>query len=147
MGGPGRSLARAALVVLACAVFVPGCVRVASDGPNGVEPTEATGQNAEVPPQMGGVSEGTEGDDVLRTGRGSQILRGLGGDDEIHGGEDRDRLYGGAGDDVIDAQDPRSVGKAGRDEISCGPGRDEVLMDADDGEKPRDCEMATVGSS
>ena len=44
---------------------------------------------------------------------------------------------------MIDAQDPRSVGKAGRDEIFCGPGRDEVLMNADDGEKPRDCEMAT----
>ena len=48
---------------------------------------------------------------------------------------------------MIDAQDRGSVGKSGRDEISCGPGRDEVLMNADDGEKPRDCEMATVGSS
>jgi hypothetical protein len=48
---------------------------------------------------------------------------------------------------VIDAQDRRSVGEAGRDEISCGPGRDEVLMDANDDEKPRDCEMAGVGSS
>ena len=56
-------------------------------------------------------------------------------------------LVGTAGDDVIDAQDQRSVGKAGRDEIFCGPSRDEVLMNADDGEKPRDCEMATVGSS
>jgi Ca2+-binding RTX toxin-like protein len=94
---------------------------------------------------MGGVSDGTEGDDVLRAGGGSQILRGFGGDDKIRGGEGIDRLYGGPGDDVIDAQDPRSVGKAGRDEISCGPGRDEVLMDANDGEKPRDCEMATEG--
>jgi hypothetical protein len=47
---------------------------------------------------------------------------------------------------VIDAQDPGSVGPAGRDEISCGPGRDEVLMDANDDEKPRDCEMAGVGT-
>ena len=75
------------------------------------------------------------------------MVRGLGGDDEIDGGEGRDRLYGGPGDDVIDAQDRRSVGRAGRDEIFCGPGRDEVLMNANDGEKPRDCEMATVGSS
>ncbi len=74
------------------------------------------------------------------------MVRGLGGDDEIHGGEGKDRLYGGPGDDVIDAQDRRSVGRAGRDEIFCGPGRDEVLMNADDDEKPRDCEMGTVGS-
>ena len=73
------------------------------------------------------------------------MVRGLGGD-EIHGGEGKDRLYGGPGDDVIDAQDRRSVGRAGRDEIFCGPGRDEVLMNADDDEKPRDCEMGTVGS-
>ncbi|CAA9389606.1 MAG: hypothetical protein AVDCRST_MAG22-497 [uncultured Rubrobacteraceae bacterium] len=48
---------------------------------------------------------------------------------------------------MIDAQDPRSVGEAGRDEIFCGPGRDEVLMDANDDERPRGCEMAGVGSS
>jgi hypothetical protein len=46
---------------------------------------------------------------------------------------------------VVDAQDPDSSGKAGRDEISCG--RDEVLMDAGDGERPEDCEMAGVGQS
>ena len=90
---------------------------------------------------------GTAGDDKLRAGSGDDVVRGLGGNDEIHGGEGRDRLYGGPGNDVVDAQDPDSVGAAGRDEISCGPGRDEVLMDANDGEKPRDCEMAVVGSS
>ena len=47
----------------------------------------------------------------------------------------------------MDAQDPDSVKAAGRDEISCGPGRDEVLMDANDDEKPLGCEMAGVGSS
>ena len=93
------------------------------------------------------VLAGTAGDDVIRSGRGDDVVRGSGGNDEVHGGEGKDRLYGGAGDDVVDAQDPGSVGVAGRDVISCGPGRDEVLMDADDGEKPRDCEMAGVGST
>ena len=84
---------------------------------------------------------------MLRAGDGSQVLRGLGGDDEIRGGEGRDRLFGGPGDDLIDAQDKGSDGKAGRDHIFCGLGRDEVLMDAEDGEKPEDCEMAGVGVS
>jgi len=139
---------------LTLAYLALGCLALASGcGPAGVqagagdraersqaEPAwtsqDATGKAALV---------GTAGDDKLRAGDGDDVVRGLGGDDEIHGGEGRDRLYGGPGDDVIDAQDRRSVGKAGRDEIFCGPGRDEVLMNADDGEKPRDCEMATEG--
>ena len=51
------------------------------------------------------------------------------------------------GPDVVDAQDPGSRGDAGKDDISCGPGRDEVLMDAGDGERPEVCEMAGVGQS
>ena len=136
-----------------CLVF--GCLAFSSCGQVGVEagaddgaerrraepsttPQETTGKAALV---------GTAGDDKLRAGEGDDAVRGLGGNDEIHGGEGRDRLYGGPGDDVIDAQDRRSVGTAGRDEIFCGPGRDEVLMNANVGEKPRDCEMAGVGSS
>ena len=95
----------------------------------------------------GKVLAGTAGDDVIRAGGGDDVVRGMGGNDEIYGGEGKDRLYGGPGNDVVDAQDFKSVGEAGRDDISCGTGRDEVLMDADDEEKPRGCEMAGVGSS
>jgi Ca2+-binding RTX toxin-like protein len=136
----------AALVAVGCVVLA-GCGQAGtSEGRNSAGP-EPTSQTAQAPPQMGGTVVGTEGEDVLRAGDGKQVVKGLGGNDEIYGGEGRDRLYGGPGDDLIDAQDRGSKGRAGRDEISCGPGRDEVLMDAEDGEKPKDCEMAGVGSS
>jgi Ca2+-binding RTX toxin-like protein len=136
------------LLVLGCLIFSSGC------GPAGVE--AGAGEEAAsgtAPPTTsqnmpdGDALVGTAGDDNLRAGGGNGVVRGLEGNDQIYGGEGRDQLYGGPGNDVIDAQDPGSVGEAGRDEISCGPGRDEVLMDANDDEKPRDCEMAVVGSS
>ena len=140
---------RALCPVLGCLAFSFGCGQAGVEagagdeiaGPETGPSTTQQGAGEE------GALVGTAGDDKLRAGDGDDVVRGLGGDDEIRGGEGRDRLYGGPGEDVIDAQDPRSVGKAGRDEISCGPGRDEVLMDANDHEKPRDCEMATVGTS
>ena len=136
------------LLALGCAVFA-GCGQAGtSEGGGGAgSVSESTGQAAQVPPRMGGIVVGTDGDDKLGAGDGSQVVRGMGGNDEISGGGGRDRLYGGPGDDVIDAQDRGSRGKAGRDEIFCGPGRDEVLMDAEDREKPKGCEMAGVGQA
>ena len=137
-------------LALGCLALSSGCVRVASEGPDGANPPPETTLSTTPQPATATNAKtlvGTAADDNLRAGDGDDVVRGLGGDDEIHGGEGKDRLYGGPGDDVIDAQDPRSVGRAGRDEIFCGPGRDEVLMDANDGERPRDCEMATVGTS
>ncbi len=132
-------------LALGCLALSSGCVRAASEGPDGANPPETTLSTPQ-PAINAKTLTGTADDDNLRAGDGDDVVRGLGGDDEIHGGEGKDRLYGGPGDDVIDAQDRRSVGRAGRDEIFCGPGRDEVLMNADDDEKPRDCEMGTVGS-
>lgn len=139
-------------LALGCLALASGCRQAGVEAGAGggaersrAEPATTTQDTAGKDAPVGTV--GTAGDDKLRAGDGDDVVRGLGGDDEIHGGEGRDRLYGGPGDDVIDAQDRRSVGKAGRDEIFCGPGRDEVLMNADDGEKPRDCEMATEGIS
>ena len=137
-------------LALGCLAFASGCGQagVEAGAGDGAERSQAE-PSAMSQDTTGGKAAlvGTAGGDKLRAGDGDDVVRGLGGDDEIHGGEGRDRLYGGPGDDVIDAQDRRSVGKAGRDEIFCGPGRDEVLMNADDGEKPRDCEMATEGIS
>ncbi len=136
-------------VTATCTILASGCGQAGTaEDQNGPAPSpETTDQTAQVQPSLGGVQAGTGGDDVLRAGAGAQILRGLGGDDEIRGGEGRDRLSGGPGDDLIDAQDKGSDGKAGRDYIFCGPGRDEVLMDAGDKERPEDCEMAGVGIS
>ena len=145
-------MARTRPILTLCLVFgclaFSGCVGVAGEGPNGVSaPPETTSSTASRSASEEGPLVGTAGDDKLRGGDGDEVVRGLGGNDEVYGGEGKDRLDGGPGNDVIDAQDPGSVGAAGRDEISCGPGRDEVLMDANDGEKPRGCEMAGVGSS
>ena len=138
---------RALCLALGFLALSSGCVRVTSEGPDGADPPPETTLSTPQPAANAKTLTGTADNDNLRAGDGDDVVRGLGGDDEIRGGEGKERLYGGPGDDVIDAQDPRSVGKAGRDEISCGPGRDEVLMDANDHEKPRDCEVATVGTS
>lgn len=84
---------------------------------------------------------GTDGTDIVHAGGGSDVVRGLGGPDGLDGGKGRDRLYGGPGDDFVNAQD----GPGGKDEIDCGPGDDQVLMDGEDGEKPRRCETVGVG--
>ena len=136
-------------LALGCLALASGCGQAGVDGgaDGRAEGSQTEPSTASQDTSDKGALVGTAGGDKLRAGDGDDVVRGLRGDDEIHGGEGRDRLYGGPGDDVIDAQDRRSVGKAGRDQISCGPGRDEVLMDANDDEKPRGCEMATVGSS
>ena len=140
---------RALCLALGCLALASGCGQagVEAGADDGAERSQAELSTTTQPATSGKTFAGTAGGDKLRAGGGDDVVRGLGGDDEIFGGEGKDRLYGGPGDDVIDAQDRRSVGKAGRDEIFCGPGRDEVLMNADDGEKPRDCEMATEGIS
>ncbi len=138
-------------LVFGCLVFSSACGATGGRADDEAGTSGSASQTAQPtasqPASSGETLAGTAENDSLRAGDREDVVRGLGGDDEIHGGEGRDRLYGGPGDDVIDAQDRRSVGEAGRDEIFCGPGRDEVLMDANDGEKPRDCEMAGVGSS
>ena len=126
--------------VLGCLAFSFGCGQAGVEAGAGDEI-----EGPEIGPSTAQQGAGEEG--ALVGTAGDDVVRGLGGNDKIHGGEGEGRLYGGPGDDVIDAQDYRSVGKTGRDEIFCGPGRDEVLMNADDGEKPRDCEMATEGIS
>ena len=141
-------------ILIGCLIFVPACGQAGtSDGTDSAgadaEPVSSDTVPRKAPQGTGGgeVLVGTAGDDIIRAGSGDDVVRGMGGNDEIYGGEGKDRLYGGPGNDVVDAQDQKSVGEAGRDVISCGPGRDEVLMDADDDEKPRGCEMAGVGSS
>lgn len=66
------------------------------------------------------------GGDVVRTGRGPDLVSGKGGrdkliggrgDDGLNGGSGRDKLIGGAGDDTM-------VGGPGRDKYSGGPGKD-----------------------
>jgi len=133
--------------VLGCLIFSSACGVAGGEAGDEAEAPESAAPTTSQPAPNGEMLAGTADDDNLRGGDGDDVVRGMGGNDEVHGGEGKDRLYGGPGNDVIDAQDPGSVGEAGRDEISCGPGRDEVLMDANDDEKPRDCEMAGVGSS
>ncbi len=133
--------------VLGCLAFSSACGAAGGEAGDEAEVPESASPTTSQPASDAKTLAGTAGEDNLRGGDGADVVRGMGGNDEVYGGEGRDRLYGGPGDDVIDAQDRGSVGPAGRDEISCGPGRDEVLMDANDGERPRGCEMAGVGTS
>ena len=68
---------------------------------------------------------GDAGKDRLFGGPGGDTLLGGAGDDRLNGGAGADILIGGAGNDVIRARD------GVRDRISCGPGRDRVIADAE----------------
>jgi Ca2+-binding RTX toxin-like protein len=79
---------------------------------------------------LGGLCEGTTGDDemtgtsgtdYLYAKEGNDTLRGLGAFDDLRGGPGNDDLDGGGGNDRFYAQD----GEA--DEIICGPGGDVVV--------------------
>lgn len=74
-------------------------------------------------------------------------MRDFGGPDRMEGGERKERLYRGSGADLIDAQDPPIGKPSGKDEIFCGPGRDQVLMNVKDKALPHDCELSGVGIS
>jgi hypothetical protein len=59
---------------------------------------------------------GTRGDDVLRAGKGPQVIVGKGGDDRIVAGRGDDTICGGSGTDVL-------AGGKGADHMVGGPGR------------------------
>jgi hypothetical protein len=65
---------------------------------------------------------GTPGDDCLRGRGGPDRLSGRAGDDQLRGGRGRDWLRGGRGGDLIRAA------RGGRDRIDCGPGGDKALV-------------------
>lgn len=107
----------------------------------------------EPPPEVGEcgtVVRGSEGDDELRGGAGSQELLGLRGDDGLRGEDGADCLVGGAGKDALrggDGRDDLDGGAGGdsfnsrdgtRDRVVCGPGRDRVKADRKD--RLRGCE-------
>jgi Ca2+-binding RTX toxin-like protein len=82
---------------------------------------------------------GGSGDDVVRGGGGEDEINGGGGEDELKGGSATDRIFagngddtvfGGTGDDGIVVYGDQAHGF--EDEVFCGPGVDEVALDAND---------------
>lgn len=113
--------------------------------------------------------DGTAGDDVICGGDGNDVIHGGGGDDVIDGGGGDDQIFGGpgndtinggegsdtidgqggddvldagAGDDFVNGEDPS--GNSGKDQISCGDGRDEYVSSAED-TVAVDCESRPPG--
>jgi Ca2+-binding RTX toxin-like protein len=74
---------------------------------------------------------GTEREDHLQGGAGPDRLFGRGGRDFLYPSAGSDLTIGGSGDDYIDAR------RGDADEISCGAGRDEAVVDDKDIETPR----------
>ncbi|MCK4860768.1 MAG: hypothetical protein KAS85_02490, partial [Rhodobacteraceae bacterium] len=72
--------------------------------------------------------EGTNGDDILRTGTGNDWLTGGLGDDTIYAGGNNDELYGGTGDDLLYGEDGDDtlIGGTGSDLLDGGDGLDVV---------------------
>jgi hypothetical protein len=71
---------------------------------------------------------GRGGDDVVCGGRGNDVLRDGGGDDRLIGGRGRDRVRGGKGKDLLSAgrHRDRLDGGKGRDKLRGGAGRDRL---------------------
>lgn len=79
-----------------------------------------------------GVLLGEGGDDILSGGAGDDVLRGASGDDQLFGGGGRDRLLPGPGRDIVQSgagADRVEARDGAFDRISCGSGRDTVIMD------------------
>ena len=72
--------------------------------------------------------KGTQGDDFLVGGVGSDRIKGGSGDDVISGGAGNDRIFGGRGNDTIDGGDgsDRIDGGRGDDRIDGGSGADRI---------------------
>lgn len=68
------------------------------------------------------LTQGTDGNDVLRDDDNNGLLRGEGGDNSLYGGAGSDRLVGGTGDDYLD-------GSTGNDTyvFNLGDGRDTIF--------------------
>ena len=77
----------------------------------------------------------------------ADVLYGLGGNDVVHGLRGADFIDPGNGRDVVragDGPDRISVETDGaRDRVLCGPGRDIVTADEQDGARGLDCEVVT----
>ncbi len=69
---------------------------------------------------------GSASDDRIFGHGGDDRIDGRAGDDTVYGGDGRDVLMGARGDDHLFARDGE------RDQISCGPGRDTVVVDKRD---------------
>lgn len=82
--------------------------------------------------------EGTERDDVIVTGPGTERIRGLGGNDVICSRGGNDTLLGGRGDDKL-------IGGRGRDKLDGRRGLDRAVgglgRDRCSAERERSCEL------
>jgi predicted metalloprotease len=88
-------------------------------------------------------ARGTPAADVLRGTASADELRGHAGDDVIRGGAEGDLLVGGSGRDVFgggNGNDRIFARDSEVDRVTCGPGRDRVVADAQD-RVAEDCEV------
>lgn len=67
---------------------------------------------------------GTDGNDVINGGPGSEFIQALGGDDTVNGGDGNDDIDGGAGNDILN-------GGNGQDHFRGGSGNDIIDGGAD----------------
>ncbi|MEO0859471.1 MAG: calcium-binding protein [Pseudomonadota bacterium] len=88
-------------------------------------------------PEVGGLVEGTEGNDLLRGKQGDDTLNGFGDNDVIRAGSGNDEMDGGAGSDLLEggagndlglggAGNDGLVGEGGNDTLKGGAGNDQV---------------------
>ncbi len=77
---------------------------------------------------------GTNGNDIIRGGSGTDVLFGFGGDDRILGGAGNDLLFGGAGNDYLNGGSGHDAigGGVGDDNIFGGSGNDRLYGQAGD---------------
>lgn len=72
--------------------------------------------------------QGTEGRDVICTGRGDDFIEAMGGNDQIYAGPGSDFVDAGLGADTVSAGSGADIvfGQEGPDDLSGGGGRDDI---------------------
>jgi hypothetical protein len=91
------------------------------------------------PGRVGAAGEGDVADGIrdVTGGRGDDVLTGDARANRLEGGPGADLLIGGAGDDELDSGSPwKQFGRAERDVLRGGPGRDELELKVREGPSP-----------
>jgi hypothetical protein len=131
-GAYNKTCAELSPLVVACPAA--SVTSVAADLGAGNDVLEVTAVGAAAVPGAYPVrAKGGEGNDVIKSAGGEDLLSGQAGNDIVAGGLGRDRLSGGAGGDGI-------VGFGGDDTLRGGPGNDALF-----GQKGRDVFAGGVG--
>jgi Ca2+-binding RTX toxin-like protein len=131
-----------AVATIALAVLIP-VAAIAADHPTNRADNIVGTQGDDIINSKGGrdIMHGRRGNDTLSGGAKGDFLFGGAGDDTLNGGPGNDKLYGGKGVDTLNGGDGDDVLKGGKgvDTLNGGPGNDLIRSHSDGSIDVIDC--------